>query len=89
MKHTLKSILIYNLDRDRIEIELRKKLLVRVLDKTLCSSSLLETEQALSNSLRLYFGGRFNHRLEAIIESSKTDQELSSSSNKLNVVTIP
>ena len=31
----LKTILVYNLDRDRIEIELRNKLLMRVLDSHL------------------------------------------------------
>ena len=65
----LPIVLMYNLDKERLEEALRKKLLVRLLD----NSWNLEKERALSEALRAYFGGKFNHRLQLVIENRNED----------------
>ena len=71
----LKTILVYNLDRDRIEIELRNKLLIRVLDSHIQTQDRVQTETVLSNQLREYFGGKFNHRFDTILQSFHPDNQ--------------
>ena len=63
----LANVLLYNLDRDRLEMELRKFLLVRLLDNKFDAKS----EAEFSERLRENFGGKFNHRLKMIIEGSQ------------------
>ena len=57
---TLPIVLMYNLDKERLEEALRKKLILRLLDQPRVN---LNKERALSEALRDYFGGKFNHRL--------------------------
>ena len=45
MAEKLNTILAYNLDRDRIEIELRKKLLIRVLNGKHMSQGTLHDDE--------------------------------------------
>ena len=60
---------MYNLDKERLEEALRKKLIIRILDNPRFD---VAKEQALSESLRAFFGGKFNHRLQLLIESKTT-----------------
>ena len=45
-------------------------------------------ELVLSASLREFFGGKFNHRLQLLIESKQGEEEVKTE-NKLSVTTIP
>ena len=67
----LPMILEYNLDKERLEEALRKKLIIRILDFTRFD---VAKEKALSEALRSYFGGKFNHRLELLINNRDEDQ---------------
>ena len=81
-------VLRYNLDKERLEEALRKKLLIRLLDNPRFDHV---RETQLSEALRGYFGGKFNHRLQLLIESkteSQGQQELNGNA-KLSVVTLP
>ena len=62
---------MYNLDKERLEEALRKKLILRMLDQPRMD---IEKERALSEALRDYFGGKFNHRLQLLLDS-KSDQD--------------
>ena len=53
-------VLRYNLDKERLEEAMRKKLLIRLLDSSRFD---IERETQISEALRAYFGGKFNHRL--------------------------
>ena len=64
-------VLRYNLDKERLEESLRKKLLIRLLDNPRFD---VEREKALSEALRGYFGGKFNHRLQLLLESRTESQ---------------
>ena len=62
---------MYNLDKERLEEALRKKLILRMLDQPRMN---IDKEKALSEALRDYFGGKFNHRLQLLLDS-KGDQD--------------
>ena len=62
---------MYNLDKERLEEALRKKLILRMLDQPRMN---IDKERALSEALRDYFGGKFNHRLQLLLDS-KSDQD--------------
>lgn len=64
-------VLRYNLDKERLEEYLRKKLLIRILDNPRLD---LQRERELSEALRAYFGGKFNHRLQLLLESRSESQ---------------
>ena len=85
----LSTALMYNLNKEKLEEALRKKLLIRYLDNPRFD---IAKEKALSNALREYFGGKFNHRLQLILDSrtdEKPDAKVNKISDKLSVVTIP
>lgn len=77
---------MYNLDKERLEEALRKKLVVRLLDNPRFDT---EKERAFSDALRAYFGGKFNHRLELLLDSRSEVDKTVSSSPKLSVATVP
>ncbi len=56
----LPVLLMYNLDKERLEEVLRKKLIIRLLDQAKFNA---KNELELSEALRKYYGGKFNHRL--------------------------
>ncbi len=78
---------MYNLDKERLEEVLRKKLIIRLLDQAKFNA---KNELELSEALRKYYGGKFNHRLQLLIET-KSDEEskVPSGSDKLSVTTLP
>ena len=83
----LGSVLMYNLDKERLEEALRKQLLLRILDQ---SNFNISRESALSEALRSYFGGKFNHRLKLLIESFSEETCVpQTQASKLSVVAIP
>ena len=82
----LSTVLMYNLDKERLEEALRKKLVVRLLDNPRFDT---EKERAFSDALRAYFGGKFNHRLELLLDSRSEVDKTVSSSPKLSVATVP
>lgn len=83
----LPVVLMYNLDKERLEESLRKKLILRLLDSPNFNSG---AERALSDALRTYFGGKFNHRLQLLIEAkSEEESKVPSGSDKLTVTTLP
>jgi len=61
---------MYNLDKERLEEALRKKLILRLLDSAKFN---IDREVALSEALKKYFGGKFNHRLQLLLDS-RTDE---------------
>ena len=66
----LSSVLMYNLDKERLEEALRKKLILRLLDSAQIN---IERERALSEALRAYFGGKFNHRFQLLFDSTSDE----------------
>lgn len=83
----LPVVLMYNLDKERLEEALRKRLILRLLDSPAFNSG---AERALSDALRNYFGGKFNHRLQLLIEAkSEEESKVQSGSDKLTVTTLP
>lgn len=83
----LPVVLMYNLDKERLEEALRKKLILRLIDSPSFNSG---AERALSDALRSYFGGKFNHRLQLLIEAkSEEESKVQSGSDKLTVTTLP
>lgn len=77
---------MYNLDKERLEEALRKKLVIRLLDNPRFD---IEKERAFSDALRAYFGGKFNHRLELLLDSRSEVDKTASASPKLSVATVP
>lgn len=80
----LGTVLMYNLDKERLEEALRKRLILRILDMPNFD---IQREKTFSEALRGYYGGKFNHRLQLLLESRS--EEPQSNSNKLSVTTIP
>ena len=72
LESTLNTLLVYNLDKDRLELELRKFLIMRLLDKDKSKFN-MEQEHAMSNAIRDHYGGKFNHRFSLILESLKDE----------------
>jgi len=78
---------MYNLDKERLEEALRKKLILRLLDSAQIN---IERERALSEALRTYFGGKFNHRFQLLLDSISEEATMPlTKSGKLEVITIP
>ena len=71
---TLNQLLVYNLDKDRLELELRKFLITRLLDRDRNRFN-IDYEYTLSNAIRDHYGGKFNHRFNLILQSVKDEKE--------------
>lgn len=86
LRRLLGVVLMYNLDKERLEEALRKKLILRLLDEPGFDISL---EKALSEALRDYYGGKFNHRLQLLLENRAEETKVANGGSKLSVTTIP
>ena len=58
------QILSYSSDKDRLELELRKLLITRVIEGQKFSH---EAEKALNGQLASFFGKNFSHRFNLIL----------------------
>ena len=72
---TLKAVFIYNLDKERLETELRKFLLTRLLDRYNKKFD-FDYEQELSNAIHDYYGANYNHRLNLILSNIKEESNI-------------
>ena len=72
---TLKAVFIYNLDKERLEAELRKFLLTRLLDRYSKPFD-FDYEQQLSNAIHDYYGANYNHRLNLILSNIKEESNI-------------
>lgn len=66
MASKVAEVLKFNLDKERLEEECRKFLLIRVIDRD-DSPFNFELESALSATLTNHFGKAYNHRMELIL----------------------
>ena len=87
LQSTLNTLLIYNLDKDRLELELRKYLITRLLDKEKSKFN-VEQEQTLSNAIRDHYGGKFNHRFSLILQSLKDEKEIANKDPSKGEITV-
>jgi hypothetical protein len=69
------QILSYSSDKDKLELELRKLLITRVIEGQKFSN---EAEKALSGQLASFFGKNFSHRFNLIMSEIQQQNELRS-----------
>ena len=83
-EEVLVQILSYSTDKDKLEMELRKLLLIRVIEGGEAFD--LETEKSLINSLGSFFGKSFCHKFTLILNEL---QAAPTSKNALSTTVLP
>ena len=68
-KQMLAFVLAYNIDKERLEQELRTFLIVRCIDCAGQFSTVVE--EALLGELTAFFGPKFNFRMRQVLEQCK------------------
>ena len=84
-KQSLSGVLTYNLDGDRLETELRKFVLIRKIDS---QDYNLSKEEELSENVRDYFGGRFNSKINQVLQEGENSGVVTQQVKVLKVTVI-